>query len=300
MAKIIEGLYSFHLSTLESIGKIGHKEAPLKNPERDFEPPASGSFEEFDKEAGTQGNLCRAYGVAIGYLGFAIVFCAVAPTAFHIQSEIFLKFIGMTKVGLMLVTLLLIWLVGRKNGAKTRWITARRAAEALRYTLTRDAIRDFEEKPTAEARESLRSTLNCILEDQINYNRNKAEKYEAIEVAAKRLSWAGFFSALACAFFLLLSEFHILTHHSWLILGTAFLPALVGSIHGINGFLNISGLAESHVGMVETLANIRERLADANANNETVIDEARRAYRHLSNRDDEWARKSEKSEPLPG
>lgn len=299
MAKLFEKLYSFHLNWLEAIGKISHKEVPLEKKGSDDEQHIPKTFEEWDEEANTQGNLCRASGVAIGYLGFVVIFCAVAPTAFHIQSEILLKLIGITKVSMMLITLFLIWIVSGKNGAKARWIRARRAAERLRYAQTRDAIQDFEKQKTEETRESLKSTLASILDGQISYNQNKAKKYEAIEVAAKRLSWWGFFSALACAFLLLFSEFHLLPHHSELVLGTAFIPAMVGSIHGINGFLDIGGLAESHAGMAKTLTSIRSSLEDPNASNEIVIDAAWGAYRHLSNRDDEWERKIKKNDALP-
>jgi hypothetical protein len=301
MLKLFEGLYPFHLNTLEAIGKIAHnKNVQSSEASQRVKSSDSGTFDELDEEANTQGSICRASGVAVGYLGFAVVFCAVAPTAFQIESEYLLKLVGITKVFLMLLILYLIWKVGKKNGAKARWIKARRAAEALRYVRIHGAIQNFKEKRTPATRQKLTAELIQVLDGQIEYNKAKAEKYEAIEVAASRLSWAGFLSAFACACILLLSEFHVVPHQSILILGTAFLPALVGSIHGINGFLNISGLAESHSEMAKSLTEIRSNIMDGTASEEIVIDEAMRAYRKLSDRDEKWAAKSEKSSPLPG
>ena len=301
MLKLFEGLYPFHLNTLEAIGKIAHNEN-VQSSEASQRDKSSDlrTFDELDKEANTQGSICRASGVAVGYLGFAVVFCAVAPTAFQIESEYLLKLVGITKVFLMLLILYLIWKVGKKNGAKARWIKARRAAEALRYVEVQVPSRISKRSELSPpVKSSLRSSSKYLM-GRSNTTKQKREKYEAIEVAASRLSWAGFLSAFACACILLLSEFHVVPHQSILILGTAFLPALVGSIHGINGFLNISGLAESHSEMAKSLTEIRSNLMDGTASDEIVIDEAMRAYRKLSDRDEKWAAKSEKSNPLPG
>ncbi len=41
---------------------------------------------------------------------------------------------------------------------------------------------------------------------------------------------------------------------------TAFAPAAVGGIHGINGFLDISGLAEQHENMAQYLSDIHNEM----------------------------------------
>ncbi|MCC8395835.1 hypothetical protein LJ656_24935 [Paraburkholderia sp. MMS20-SJTR3] len=266
----------------------------------------AGDFEYLDRQADKWGRRYRGAGILIGYLGIAVIFCAIAPVALQIEDAHTLQTMGALKVAMMIATLVLILRVSGPNGAKQRWIAARRAAEALRYRPLQRLLLEFEATlkhgavDGAAVRQQLHERIRIDLEQQVAYNRKKHHDCELIEQGAKRLSWLVFFVALGCAIGLLLSELELIGHHPWLILGTAFLPALLGGIHGINAFLDISGLAEQHERMAGTLDTILKRVSSATLTDAQLIAEARSAWLMLSERDSEWADKSSASELIPG
>lgn len=255
-----------------------------------------------DALAVNYGNEYRGVGVLIGVLGIAIVFAALAPIAFEVEGIFVLRGFGILKVSMMCLMLTLVYQIGSKSGLKKRWIDSRLSNEMDRYKTLRELIVGLENGKSDQGTAVLLSELFQILQGddgQIHYNHNKAEQYEAIERAAERISWFGFFIGLVCAVLILLSEFHLIHHHPYLILGTAFLPALVGGVHGINGFLNVGHLAGDHKAMAQFL---REANIDVNGVRASEVDDvlkiAKKIHLRLNGHDIEWTEKTQSGNRL--
>lgn len=297
---------------LNSLAKIGPAEdvavvppdvdALLPNMEGS---PSSISDVEVDEQASVLGDKFRGIGVLVGILGILIVFFAVAPTGLQVENENWLKIIGGIKV-LLMCTLLVLVRLGSKSRLKDRWISIRREAERLRYEPMRKLTEELLQKdlPAHEAMKTsndLREVMMKIAEGQVSYNQSKAIKYKAIERSSERISWAGFIFALLCALALLASEFHWIPHYAWLIFGTAFTPAFVGGVHGINSFLNIGGLAEEHSKMSAILRKMCAELTLINPEDtEEMSRLAERVYGQLVDRDTQWAEGARKVSLKPG
>jgi len=255
-----------------------------------------------DKSATDYGNEYRGVGVLTGLLGIAIVFAAIAPSAFHIENLGLLKSFGVLKVFMMCLMLYLVYQIGHRSGLKNNWIHTRRDSEKYRYKVLSDLIQILKLSNQLQDAVKVKKELTRILkgdDGQIIYNHTKAEQYEAIEKAAERISWVSFFIALLCAAWLLLSEFDIVHHRPWLILGTAFLPALVGGIHGINGFLNVGGLVDDHKRMANYLRDADHSLEKSEAEEVgKVLDLASSIYSQLDGHDVEWMKKTQNGNKL--
>lgn len=255
-----------------------------------------------DKSAINFGNEYRGVGVLIGFLGIAIVFAAIAPGAFQLENIWVLRGFGMLKVFMMCLMLTLVYIVGQKSGLKEKWIDSRRDNEKDRYKPLHELIQSLESKKTEQLASHVKQELSRNLlgeTGQIHYNHYKAEQYEAIERAAERISWVGFFIALLSAVWILLAEFDLVHHHYWLILGTAFLPALVGGVHGINGFLTVGNLAGDHKTMAVFLREASAALKKVLANDkDEVLNIAKMTYLRLDGRDAEWKEKTQSGNRL--
>jgi hypothetical protein len=255
-----------------------------------------------DKAATDYGSEYRGVGVLTGGLGVAIVFAAIAPGAFAVEDLLVLRCFGVLKVSMMCLMLFLVYMVGQKSGLKEKWIRARQESERDRYKTLAALIRVLEGERTEQHAAPVVAELSRILlgeSGQIHYNHNKTHQYEAIEKAAEGISWCGFFIALICAFMILLAEFHWLHHHSELILGTAFLPALVGGVHGINGFLTVGNLAADHKVMAKNLSESSVALGKLSARDvDQVLQIARATYTRLDGRDLEWIKKTQSGNRL--
>jgi hypothetical protein len=261
------------------------------------------SFKDIDTSATKLGKAYRGVGVLVGMLGIVIVFSAVVPVALQIENETWLRPLGALKVAMMLGMLVLVYEIGRKSGIKTRWIAARREAERLRYEELRMLKDALHAKPDNASAGKVYNELTHILDGkwgQILYNAGKAQKYKAIERASELLSWLGFGIGLVSAIWLLFSEFGWIVHRPWLIFGTAAVPAFVAGIHGINGFLNISALAEEHEKMAQFLRGISAELGKTGPKktdpnySEAILLIAERAYSQLVDRDVQWAESTKK------
>src|SRR3546814_9517432 len=142
-----------------------------------------------------------------------------------------------------MVAVLSTLLYGIHSQLRVRWISLRRQAERLRYRGLRrniealDALERVAEPSThpqpavdqSAARQSLQAELDAVLRgesSQIAYNAYKARQYLLIEEFADTLGWMGFSLALVAALL------HLFWHQPILIFFTAFVPTLVGGIHG--------------------------------------------------------------------
>lgn len=259
------------------------------------ESPRALTFEAADTLASRLGNRYRGIGVCVGLLSILIILCAVAPPALQLSGRLELA-LGIIKI-LSMGGMLLLVIYATRAGLRRRWIDARRQAELLRYQGLADGIQRLKSlladaapegevlQQAADLKARIRmhmgtGTSHC----QIDYNRRKAHQYAAVERVGNRLGWAGFVLALGAA------VAHLFWHASWMLLLTVFVPALIGAVHGINGFLKLEDLAEDHHAMATRLIRLSEELERASAANATrLLELAELAYQLLTDRDVQWA-----------
>jgi hypothetical protein len=193
--------------------------------------------------------------------------------------------VGYVKIALMAAMFGLVMYTMKRN-PKRQWIQYRRMAEIGRYASLKEALDACknERSPAAEAR--LINELRGVLADQVGYNERSHRRYHAIERFSDGLSWIGFGGAFLAA------VAHVWWPASWLIFFTAFGPALVGAIHGINGFLRLGDLAEDHGRMATHLSQLRTRLETAQG--DALFQVGDSAYQILNDRDAEWAEMAHK------
>lgn len=271
--------YKSYINALAHIGTWGkrHNETPpsighAPRPQEGDEKPGF----DHDSAATTLGNRYRGMGVAIGLLGAAIVLCAVLPVALNLHHGPALA-VGIAKVALMTLMVGIIY-YGIRSKTRDKWVMNRRHAERQRYKSLSGEL----QKEEFDANK-VRELLAPILREQVRYNHAKMEQYESIETFSDRLSWLAFGLAFAAA------VIHLFHHADWLLFFTAFGPALVGAVHGINGFLRIGDLAEDHDKMYHRLQELAEALdAVANDVREEVREIATAAYELLCDRDARW------------
>lgn len=244
------------------------------------------------------GDLYRSLGIMVGILGASIVFCAIAPIALSIKSDLGLLLFGIAKVSMMLLMAILVF-AGRRNRLKEKWIGFRKEAERRRYSDLRKKIDKLHCMQTEENAKCLFDELRYQLIDskvgQLHYNQYKASEYKSIELFSVRITWWGFTVALLAAFWLLASELHLIPHNPFLLFFTVFVPTVIGCVHSINGFLNIAGLAEEYEQMARFLESVIEELNTLQMEDSASFDKlvllAERAYSQLMNRDLQWADK---------
>lgn len=252
-----------------------------------------------DSKATLLGDAYRGSGVLVGILGSLIVFCAVAPFGFGVGGTATAQYFGIAELALMIWVIQIILYVRRdkqiKADLKTLWLAQRAKAEIDRYK----PIQDIENESLPTIRmviEPLLGLNTSFNDDQIKYNERSAEKYHAIEHAAERATLIGFGISLSAA------TVHLLLHLDALIFLTAFLPAAVGALHGINAFLRLELLSEDHHWMAEQLKLLRTEFLQAFERNEIdrVRELAKRTHELLSTGHREWhdiARKLEVKAP---
>ena len=280
-------LYKIYLVLLAYLGslipKIPGIRLCLREGECDVNAPAD-DFESVDKLATKLGNRYRGMGVLVGIMGVGIIFCAIGPFALQLDSHVE-GVLGGLKIVLLVSMLLLVW-AGTCSRVKDRWITARREAEMLRYADLHQSIQHLLRQPhDLKEQEAVRSKLLKILDGpkgQVAYNACKAKQYESIEHFSNLAGWLGFIFALTAAIA------HIWIHEPWLLMFTGFLPALIGGIHGINGFLGLAALAEENSKMNDRLGQLLDAVKHPDPD-ENFLKLAKLTYDTLTTRDVMWA-----------
>ena len=257
--------------------------------------PGAGSLTlaEADRQATALGNHFRALGIGIGLLGIAIVFLAIAPVGLDLEPHT-AHVLGAIKVFLM-VAMLLIVIMGRRSRTNRDWIRLRAKAEELRYSSLSNLIDQVASNSTMEVCVALRHQLISILDGpngQIAYNAAKARQYHGIERFSDFLLWASVVLALVGAIG------HLFAGLSWWIFLTAFGPAAVGGIHGINGFLGVGGLLEEHEATEHRLKHSLIQLQKLNSLDNGEPDELHKlaveVFSVLTSRDARWKVSTEK------
>lgn len=110
-------IYRLYLQGLASFGPAQHisKVAPKANAGPSDNRFSRLSASEIDAKATVLGDTYRCISVSLGMLGIAIVFFAVAPVGLNIESEMWLRAVGVVKVVMMGVLFALVW-----RGSRTR------------------------------------------------------------------------------------------------------------------------------------------------------------------------------------
>jgi hypothetical protein len=195
---------------------------------------------------------------------------------------------------LLLLCVFFVVLAHNNKGQKdTRqgWIEARKNAEVLRYTALKNFTTQAEAAPlNAETVAVLKQEMVRVLVDkdegQIAYNQTKHAQCERIEHITARITWIGFAAALGGAIA------HIFTHPPALSYLTVFVPALIGALHGTNGFLQISRHSIHHHEMAHALNAIKSKLEKQIDASET-LQIAKELYGRLTNGDHIWGKSIE-------
>jgi len=258
------------------------------------------TFEEADKKATLLGNQYRSLGILIGFLGVLVVFLSIVPIGLNLDkqmSQIF-RYVNVA----VLLTVLYVVIAGQHSSLKKNWIKYRRVAELSRYQGLLNAINSLKADPSnPEKNRTLYGVIHSILDGdhgQVAYNKLKARQYKNIDRLGNFLVWISF----VLGFVGLVGKIAI-PSNGWIFL-TAFAPAAVGGILGINGFLGISGLAEQHQDMASNLLEIMNGLKEFKdyeaKDTDQLIELSTAALNTLNSRDIQWEGMARKLGLRPG
>lgn len=270
-------IYSGYLKSLAAIGHacdwVWHRKHGHVSVEE------VGEAIDHDQRATALGNRYRGMGVVVGALGALIVLCALLPYAVEIDAA--KKYVVSAEL-ILIILMVGIVVYGYRSGTHRHWLYHRRAAEKQRYAAL-----------TEQLRNNVNGTeINIVLKDillgQIRYNSEKSDQYGAIELFSEYFSWGGVVVAIVATLIELRHEFLGIESH-WLIFFTVLGPALVGAVHGINGFLRIQDLAEDHAKMAMRLQELLDKLTTIPSGaHAEVFEIAEMVHKLLSDRDDQW------------
>lgn len=249
-------------------------------------------FQTLDRLTSRMGDSYRGAGVAAALLGTGIIFCSLGPIGFNLKTQSALWF-HVGKFAFM-IGLALLMLHTLRQDLRERWVTLRRETERLRYAPLRAAIDALRAAPSQiKSSGALWTALTELLlgeQSQTRYNRQRATTYFCIERACEVATWFGIGIALvaALAYFWLTAP--------WLIFFTAFVPALVAALHGINGFLQLRPLAEEHDALADKLEGMAGMLTQlAPEDTERLLALAELTYAALADRDARWGESAARS-----
>lgn len=210
-----------------------------------------------DEIATRYGNAYRGSGILVGILGALIIFCAVAPVGFDLIHHPSAIYFGFAEVLLMVWVLATLYQVNKEK-LKEKWIQTRREAEIERYAPLKASLNGDLSQLVAAVEPLLGGGKSC----QIAYNQTKHDQYEAIEHSAEKTTLIGFVISLVAAIL------HLVIHTNKLIFLTAFLPAAVGALHGINAFLRLEQLAHDHSDLAGELELLKASFDKAVSDND--------------------------------
>jgi hypothetical protein len=243
---------------------------------------------DLDLQATKLGNEYRGIGVFISILGLLIIFLAIAPIGFKISKNTSMLF-SIFEIILMALVAFLV-LSTNISERKASWIDTRFQAETLRYVHLNFAIANFNNAQLdISKKKTLFDSLKIIFTDQIKYNSDKKKLYESIEKNSGHIGWIFFLVAFSGAIL------HLFIHAGWLIFPTVFLPATVGTLHGLNNFLRLSDSAEEHHNILEFLKKSQTALInEVDIDSENLLQIANSTYETLTGRDIKWKESTSK------
>jgi hypothetical protein len=302
-------LYRATLKFLHS-GAPHHVE-PIRLNDADLIEKGHAGFAAADADATARGEVYRGLGVVIGVLGASVLLLTILPHAcpalLHFEPWIH----GLE--GLLMLIMGGVVAFARTRKLKRAWIQSRLLAEHLRYTALATAL-TAAEQGSAEHLRAVRDEMTRLLDSpadsQIAYHARKRDTYEHVEHFVDRLTYYGFWLSLSGALIAIVidwvgSEGHAAGHGegalspSLLLLLTAYVPALVATLHGVVSFLRLPQLIMQHERMVAQLTVIqveKRALLDAEARDTPPADPTaswvalgQRLLRELRQGDTAWS-----------
>lgn len=232
------------------------------------------AFEDVDRSATRLGEVYRGVGVICGLCGIGVVFLALAPYMFGRPGDLGLTILKAFETALMLAIVVMV-VATRHRGMKQEWILTRMFAEELRYRVLATALQALG-NTTGDAA-AVRQEVTRLLSDQpgsqIVYHRAKAEHYEAIEAAVKKVTYVCFGLSLVGAMFAVgFSSAELVKYWgtnrqaslgpSLLLFLLAFIPAFVAILHGMVAFLRLPQLIGQHELAAQELDSLQLRLTE--------------------------------------
>jgi hypothetical protein len=265
--------YRSFLSSLGRWGRDQDHNEPLQ-PDPAFEASFGDqhTFETVDRLATKLGEEYRGMGVLCGGFGMLVVLLALMPYMVGRPDDMVLTALKALESVLMLVIVVLV-VSSRRRGMKLKWIRTRMYAEKLRYQSLRDAVEALKQPsnntPVAIQKEVAR-LLSEGQDSQLEYNRGKVHRYEAIETSVKKLTYSMFaFSLLGAVIALMhaswetaLAQTNPQLKPSLLLIPLALAPAFVGVLHGIVAFLRLPQLIGQHELVVQELEGLQKCLRE--------------------------------------
>lgn len=230
----------------------------------------SHDFRTLDGRATFAGNLYRSIGVLVGLTGTAIVLMELLADELR---GFLLAHSGWIKLGLFALMLGLLFYSYRRKLRKD-WIDSRAMAEKYRYAALAEAA-------LTDDADAMRALAEATVREQVAYNDEKAKLYHGIKNFSDKAAIAVFGVFLGILLLQQLSAFRGAA------LFTQALPAVMGGIQGINGFLRIGNLATDHEDMAAKLRELGQELAQSRTLDE-LKSASRKIYLVLTTRDTKW------------
>jgi len=247
-------------------------------------PPA----DKWERMARASAARYRGMGMLVALNSALILLFALLPTVLKLEAGAVA--VKVMKLLAMAGVILLLLAMARANRWRQTWISARRRAQRNASAPLRLAARELAAQPgDAERAAALRRHCEGTLAGQVAYNRATAHCYHAIEHRTEFITYTAFALSFvaACADALMTAFFG--STAKWPLLLTAFLPGVVGLVHGLNGFLGVGEQAFSCSLMARRLGELRERVATDGAAPAVLLQVARETLRLLEGHDQVWA-----------
>jgi hypothetical protein len=212
------------------------------------------------REAQSLSNEYRGLGVVLGVLGPAAVLLAITPAACELSSEHAKEACTIAEC-LVLFCMGMIVVHRNTHKIRQRWVLARVHAEHLRLQPLRSLCKHCDPDAGDDAvYGALRAELQKLLHEQIEYNARVAGKCEKIENVTTNITLLGFVVTICAA----VAHFFV-AHGELLLYVTAGLPAILGSIHSINGFLQFKHLLQESRFLHRKLQSVQAAIPPAAA-----------------------------------
>jgi hypothetical protein len=237
-----------------------------------------------DARATSLGEIYRGAGVFVGFLGVTALVLMIAPSAMRMNPEL-AKCCGIGRVLVIACAPAIGYFIISREW-KENWVTARVAAEHLRYQRLQDATEEFRTSPTMNPERLVHDVLGLLSgpHGQVAYNRRKQQEYTVVLRRTKAATVIAFVASLVGA------TAQLVWNEPALLVLTAFIPAFVGGLLGVNGFLRISQHAEDHKRIAGQLETIREQVLHMQVKRdyEGLASVAQRTYQLLTVGNSAW------------
>ncbi|MGJ7917762.1 hypothetical protein ACI48D_20070 [Massilia sp. LXY-6] len=237
-----------------------------------------------DARATSLGEIYRGAGVFVGFLGVTALVLMIAPSALRMNPGLTMV-CGVARVLVIACAPAIAFFIISREW-KENWVAARVHAERLRYQPLQQATEELKTAPTMHSQALINDILGLLSgpHGQVAYNRRKHQEYTVILQRTKTATVIAFATSLLGA------AAQLVWNEPALLVLTALIPAFVGGLHGVNGFLNISRHAEDNRRLAGELDTIREQVLrmQVKCEYEGLASAAQQAYQLLTVGNSAW------------